>query len=196
MFINMKQAHGILILVFLTMVSCGVIISGERKKGIVSAPDAPPARLLTSFSFRQLTGGIILVHAQINEIPDTLNFILDTGSGGISLDSTTVEKMGLKIVPSDRYVRGLGGKIKLYYAHDNTLVLPGLRVDSLDFYINDYSFLSAVYGLHVDGIIGYSFLKDKIVQVNYDNKEIRVYAPVRFVYLVGGWCVYDVREIA
>ena len=29
----------------------------------------------------------MLIRAQLNDIPDSLNFILDTGSGGISLDS-------------------------------------------------------------------------------------------------------------
>ncbi|HYM95441.1 MAG TPA: signaling protein, partial [Chitinophagaceae bacterium] len=48
----------------------------------------PPSRLLTRISFGQLTGGIILFQAKLDNFPDTLNFILDTGSSGISLDST------------------------------------------------------------------------------------------------------------
>jgi len=50
-----------------------------------------PAKLLTSFHFRQLSGGVILFQARFGNYPDTLNFILDTGSGGISLDSATVD---------------------------------------------------------------------------------------------------------
>ena len=45
------------------------------------------AKLLTRFNFRQFSGGIILLKAKLNTIPDTFNFILDTGSGAISLDS-------------------------------------------------------------------------------------------------------------
>ncbi|HEU5364293.1 MAG TPA: signal protein PDZ, partial [Hanamia sp.] len=48
-----------------------------------------PAKFITSFPFKQLSGGVILLKAQFNNITDTFNFILDTGSGGISLDSTT-----------------------------------------------------------------------------------------------------------
>ena len=47
----------------------------------------PPSQLLTSFPFTLLTGGIIIVKAHMDNYPDTLNFIFDTGSGGISLDS-------------------------------------------------------------------------------------------------------------
>ena len=52
-----------------------------------------PARFITSFHFKQLNGGVILVKAQFDNLSDTFNFILDTGSGGISLDSTTTEKI-------------------------------------------------------------------------------------------------------
>ena len=43
-----------------------------------------PSQLLTKFKFSQLTGGVILMKARFDVFPDTLNFILDTGSGGIS----------------------------------------------------------------------------------------------------------------
>src|SRR5262245_9741822 len=43
----------------------------------------PQARLITSFPFTVFTGGVILVRASIGEFSDSLNFILDTGSGGI-----------------------------------------------------------------------------------------------------------------
>ncbi len=46
-----------------------------------------PAKFITRFPFKQLTGGVMLIKARLNNIPDTFNFILDTGSGGISLDS-------------------------------------------------------------------------------------------------------------
>ena len=48
-----------------------------------------PAKLITKFPFRQLNGGIILVQAKFNSVAQPLNFILDTGSGAISLDSST-----------------------------------------------------------------------------------------------------------
>jgi hypothetical protein len=46
-----------------------------------------PSKFLTRFSFVQMTGGVIILQGQFNSFKDTLNFILDTGSGGISLDS-------------------------------------------------------------------------------------------------------------
>ena len=49
-----------------------------------------PAKLLTKFPFVLLNGGIVVLKARVDNATDSLNFILDTGSGGISLDTTTV----------------------------------------------------------------------------------------------------------
>src|ERR1035441_4024120 len=51
-----------------------------------------PAKFITKFHFRQLLGGVILVQGRFNNIEIPLNFILDTGSGAISLDSATTEE--------------------------------------------------------------------------------------------------------
>jgi hypothetical protein len=136
-----------------------------------------PARFITKFPFKQLNGGVILVNAKFNNIADTFNFILDTGSGGISLDSTTAEKYAIPHVPSGRYIYGIAGVRKVDYAQNNSLFFPGLKVDSLDFYINNYDVLTSVYGIRIDGIIGFSFLSRYVVKVNFDSLKISVYEP-------------------
>lgn len=136
-----------------------------------------PARYITSFPFKQLSGGVIVVKAKFNDLPDSLNFILDTGSGGISLDSTTAEKYKIPHVPSGRYIYGIAGVHKVDFAQNNNLHFPGLNVDSLDFYINNYDILGSVYGMEVDGIIGYSFFSRYIVKINFDSLRISVYEP-------------------
>lgn len=151
------------------------IMRGERP--VSSHIRAPDARRITEIPFVQFTGGVIILRGRVNDSPDTLNFILDTGSGGISLDSTTCQRLGLKVVPSDRFIRGIGGMKKLFYTRGNSLTLPGLTIDSLDFHISNYDFISSVYGVQIDGIIGYSFLKNFIVQVNYDSMKLFVYSP-------------------
>ncbi len=57
-----------------------------------------PSKYLTHLHFTQLTGGVILLRGHLVGYPDTLNFILDTGSGGISLDSSTADYLKLKPV--------------------------------------------------------------------------------------------------
>jgi len=114
----------------------------------------PPSKLLSRFTFVQLTGGVVIIQARLNDFPDTLNFILDSGSSGISLDSATVDYFKLKPLPSDRTIRGIAGIKKVSFLYNQTLKFPGCTVDSLDFHVNDYSILTAVYGERIDGIIG------------------------------------------
>lgn len=146
-----------------------------------------PATYITKFPFRMLTGGIIVFKAKISAYNDSLNFIFDTGSGGISLDSSTVKKLGIPTKPSERTIRGIAGIRKVSFAYDNTLHLPGLSVDSLNFHINDYDLLTSVYGEKIDGIIGYSFISRYIVKVNYDSMQIAVFTKGTIKYPRGGF---------
>lgn len=134
-----------------------------------------------------LTGGIIVLKAKFEHYPDSLNFILDTGSGGISLDSTTAAELKLDATLSDRTVRGIAGIRQVRFVYDKTLFLPGLKVDSLDFHINDYDILSSAYGERIDGIIGYSFLNRYIVKINYDSSYITVNTKGTIRYPRGGY---------
>jgi len=147
----------------------------------------PPAKLLSTFPFRQFTGGVVLVKARFAEYPDSLNFILDTGSGGISLDSTTCERLKIKSSPSDRTIRGIAGIRTVRFVYNQKLHLPNLDVDSLNFHVNDYEILTAAYGEQIDGIIGFSFLSRYIVKIDYDSSKIHVYSRGSMKYPRGGF---------
>ena len=147
----------------------------------------PEASRLTSFGFRQLSGGVILLKGQFGDFKDSLSFILDTGSGGISLDSATVDKLDLKPTPSNLTILGIAGIRKVSFLYNRKLRLPGLTVDSLNFHINDYGILTSVYGEKIDGIIGYSLLSRYILKINYDSLKIDVFTIGRIKYPRGGW---------
>lgn len=146
-----------------------------------------PSRFLTRFEFIQMTGGVVLLQGKLDPFPDTLTFILDTGSGGISLDSMTVEYFGLKKTPSDRTIRGIAGMRTVSFVNDRTLRFPGLSIDSLDFHVNDYSILTSVYGEQIDGIIGYSVLNRYIIKINYDSTFIEFWTKGSLKYPRGGY---------
>jgi hypothetical protein len=129
----------------------------------------------------------MIVRATLDNFADTLNFIMDTGSGGISLDSLTAKRLHLGTVLSDRTVRGIAGIKPVRYIYRQTLHLPGLSVENLDFHTNDYGILSQVYGVQIDGIIGYSFLRQFILEINADSLVMSVYRPGRFRYPRGSY---------
>ena len=146
-----------------------------------------PAKRITTFSFTMLTGGIIILHAALDNFKDSLNFVLDTGSGGISLDSTTCVYLALPKKMSDRTVRGIAGMKTVEFTYNHSLHLPGLTVDNLDFHINDYDILTSAYGIRIDGIIGYSFLSRYLVMIDYETSMIDVYSPGTYKYPHGGF---------
>ncbi len=147
----------------------------------------PPAKLLTRIPFIQLSGGIVILKAKLGNFPDTLNFVLDTGSSGISLDSTTVDYLKLKPTPTDTTIRGIAGTRKVGFLFNQQLHLPGLTIEKLNFHVNDYSILTAVYGEQIDGIIGYAVLSRYIVQINYDSNKIDILSRGTIRYPRGGF---------
>lgn len=146
-----------------------------------------PSVMLTKFPIRLLTGGIVTFKAKVSNFPDSLNFIFDTGSGGISLDSGTAARLKVVTAESDRTIRGIAGIRKVRFAYNHVLHLPGLDVDSLNFHINDYDILSSVYGEKIDGIIGYSFISRYIVKIDYDSLKLSVHTRGSIKYPRGGY---------
>ncbi len=153
---------------------------------------AKPARLVSSFPITVFTGGVILMKAQLQGFDDTLNFILDTGSGGISLDSGTCVRLRLVPQLSDRTILGIAGIRQCRFVYNQSLRLPGLTVDSLDFHVNDYDILTSVYGEKIDGIIGFSFFSRYIVGIDYDSLRVSVWSKGAFRYPRGGHLLHPI----
>lgn len=159
----------------------GTVCSGQE----ILNPEQK-AQLITRFPFAQYSGGVMIIKALLSDYPDTLHFVLDTGSGGISLDSTTCARLKVPNRPSDTVITGMGNSHKVSFAFNQRLHLPGLTVNKLNFHINDYDVLTSVYGEKIDGIIGYSFLRRYIVKLNFDSLMLEVYSPGSMVYPKGG----------
>src|SRR5690606_27842083 len=147
----------------------------------------PPSKTLTVVPFALAAEAVILVKGVLVGYPDTLTFILDTGSSGISLDSTTVSALKLEPEESDVNIRGIAGVRKAWFLYNKKLVLNELVIDSLNFHINDYEFLSYVYGAKIDGVIGYSVFSRYIIKVDYDIHEIEICSQGPIRYPRGGY---------
>lgn len=175
---------------FYAAVCCITVLLLLTKPLLVQAQEEfvePPAKYITTIPFVMLSGGVVIVKARLDDFTDTLNFVFDTGSGGISLDSSTCARYQLKTVTSDKIVRGIAGIKNVEFTYGHTLHLPGLDVKNLDFHTNDYDLLTSAYGMHIDGIMGFSFLRRYIVMVDYDTLAMKVFVPGRIKYPRGGY---------
>ncbi|MBO9659694.1 MAG: aspartyl protease family protein [Chitinophagaceae bacterium] len=178
----MKKATQLTALATLWLLSSAIVQAQEEFV-------EPPSRLLTRIPIMQVTGGVVIIRAQLDDFPDTLSFILDSGSSGISLDSSTVSYFKLQPQASDRTIRGIAGIKKVGFLYNRSLRFPGLVVDSLNFHVNDYSSLSSVYGEKVDGIIGYSLLIRYIVKLDYDSLSMDICSKGSIRYPRGGFLI-------
>jgi hypothetical protein len=146
----------------------------------------PVSKLVARFPFRQYSGGVMVIRGQLGNIKDSLNFILDTGSGGASLDSSTCAEFNIPTRITDTTITGIGGVRKVHFVFGERLSLPGVVMNDINFHINNYDVLSSVYGEKIDGILGYTFFSRYVVHFNFDSLMVEVYTPGRFLYPQGG----------
>lgn len=147
------------------------------------------AKLISRVPFSTFAGGVVVIRAQLSGYPDSLNFIMDTGSAGVSLDSTTCLRMNIRPVYTDKFISGVGGVRRISYVNNQSLLLGQIKVDSLHFHVGDYEILSGEYGDHIDGIIGDDFYKRYIVRIDYDSNVMYVYTRGDFRYPKGGFAL-------
>lgn len=160
----------------------------------IYTPD--PSRMLTRIPIRLATENVLIIQGTLPGYRDTLSFILDTGSSGISLDSTVVSRLGLEPQQSDITLRGIASVRKAKFIYDQSLLLGSEMMHGLNFHINDYEFLSYVYGVQVDGIIGYAMLSRYIVKLDYDSLHMDIYSPGAIRYPKGGHLLSpDIRTL-
>ena len=172
---------------FVFVLMYGIMICPATAQGKTILPNG---RLLTTIPFTVLNGGIILGKVRLDPFPDTLNFIFDTGCGAVSLDSTTAAYYKLQPKTSPLFVRGIAGQLPQRLLSGMSLSVGGIELDSLTIQVSDYDLLSSVYGIKIDGILGYSFYSRYVVGVDYDSSKMYIYTKGPIRYPKGGYLLH------
>lgn len=126
----------------------------------------------------KLINNLIFIPIKVNGIE--LNFLLDSGvEETILFSMEEKQEVSFKNIQKIK-LRGLGSEdeIEGLKSTNNILESHGLKSNNhLVYIILDQSFnLSSHIGIPVNGIIGYKFFKNNIVEINYQKKRIVVYA--------------------
>jgi len=147
----------------------------------------PQARLLSTVPFRTFSGGVIIIKIQLGDIPDSLSFLIDTGSSTVSFDSATSARYQMLPEISDQVLVGIGGVRNAMVVKKQNIHLGNFTVDNVNLNVVDYTILSSVYGEKINGILGNSFLARFIVGIDYDSSKLYFYSKGNFNNPKGGF---------
>jgi len=125
----------------------------------------------------QMINNLIFIPIKVNG--ETLTFLLDTGVEEtvlFSLDDK--EEVSLHQLEKIK-LKGLGSSeaVEAFKSSRNKLEVSGFVDEDHEIYLildQEFNFSSQV-GIPVNGIIGYHFFKDHLVEIDYDKKKVVVY---------------------
>lgn len=125
--------------------------------------------------FVALTLGFILL---LPVTASDLRFLVDTGADPSAVDLATAQRLGW---PVDMSIAGEASGVgqrstKIYPATIPTLLLGSAKLGPIEALAVDLSALSRRLGVDVAGVLGYSFLQERIVQIDYPRRLFRILA--------------------
>lgn len=132
----------------------------------------------------ELSNNLILLQAQVND-SQPLWFIFDTGANASIIDAQLVKKLKLRTRGKSQG-NASGGAIEAEMIAGVSLAVTGVRVFNQTLASLPIASLSPLVGKSLGGIIGYDFIKQFVVEVDYDAKIINLYAPASYQYSGSG----------
>src|SRR6185503_13910348 len=107
----------------------------------------------------------------------SLLMMLDTGTDPSAVDLNTAKEIGLKLDPIGRQAEGGGTGVNLAYETKLPLLeVSNLTAKNVQAVAMDLSQVSGRLGKPIHGILGHSFLKGRVVQIDYQTQRIRFYS--------------------
>lgn len=125
----------------------------------------------------QVVNNLILIPVKLNGYD--LTFLLDTGVNKTILFNVDPSIFNYKTSPETSMLMGLGSQnqheSKRFFG--NRLEIEDIVIDDLDVFLINNSIINFTprLGHHVDGVIGYDFLKEYTVEINYTSKYIKCF---------------------
>jgi predicted aspartyl protease len=129
----------------------------------------------------EIDNNIILMRVSVNG-SRPLKFIFDTGASHSIINSQLAGELGLK---TEGQARGTatGGAIQGSYIRGVSLSVQG--AEAFNQLIGSMPF-PKVPGFEFDGVIGYGFINQFVVEIDYLNKTMNLYNPRTYVNSGGG----------
>lgn len=134
---------------------------------------APKAPIEVPFEF---VHNQIVVQAKIGG-KGPFNLLVDTNTDPSAIDSATARELGLQVGARGATASGGGTETNTVYPTRLPLLeLGGVTAKDIAAATIDLTKLSQRIERPIHGVLGYSFLKDRIIQIDYPKTKLRFYA--------------------
>lgn len=140
--------------------------------GLLVATQASAESLTVPFDYGHTAIGLDVT---IKGTP--LHMLLDTGVDPSAIDTVRAEALGLKIDRAgsgEATGEGDAKEARIFPATIEGLAIAGRAFAPIDAAALNMGTLSAQYGRPLDGVLGYSFLADKIVLIDYTRRTLGI----------------------
>jgi hypothetical protein len=140
----------------------------------------------------ELYANVIFVRARVNG-SEPLSFIFDTGAGINVVNARRAASLRLASgVTVD--AKGTGGTVAGTLATGATISLPGVSARDQRLAALPIDAIEPHVGRSVDGILGYDFIKEFVVEIDYEHSTISFHDPGTYRYAGRGAIIpFDVR---
>jgi len=138
--------------------------------GVAQTPKAP-VEVPFEFLHNQ-----IVVQVKVNG-KGPLNMLIDTDTDPSAIDSATARALGLQVGTSGTPASGGGTEAtQVYPTRLASVELGGISAKDIVAATIDLTKIGERIGKPIQGVLGFSFLKDRIIQIDYANSKLRFFA--------------------
>ncbi len=103
--------------------------------------------------------------------------MLDTGTDPSAIDLTTAKQLGLKLKATGQKAAGGGtGTNEVYDVNPVNVVVGKLKAKNVEIAAADLSAISKALGKPLHGVLGHSFLNNRVIQIDYPKRLVRFYS--------------------
>lgn len=110
-----------------------------------------------------------------------LNFMFDSGAGGILISKTVSDSLGLEAA-SEKTNTGAVGTHMVSILKGNTITLGDVQINSVNMMRDGNKLEEMDDGGEIAGIIGFHILSRFVVRIDYDTMELVLYNRSNYVY--------------
>ncbi len=122
----------------------------------------------------------IIIQVSING-SSNMNFMFDSGAGGILINKSFSDSMGLESV-SERINTGAVGTHVVSILKGNSIKIGDAQINNINMMRDEKEFEKLDTGEELAGIIGFHMLSRFVIKVDYDNYELVLYDRSSYVY--------------